>query len=142
MSTSLKIVSLCLFILITACSTGSKKPPPDLLKLTEAQMKIRSFQSRSFDLTDQHKTLRAVVSTLLDLGFIVERVNAPMGLVTAAKFATSGAGFVEATVMVRPKGESQLEVRANALLNTQPVDDPKAYQDFFAALHKSLFMSQ
>ena len=141
MNGKFKLLIISVYIVLQACSTGTKKPPEDLLSLTEAQMKMRSFQSRTFDLTDQQKALRAVVSALMDLGFIVERVNGPMGLVTAAKFARGGAGFVEATVMVRPKGESQIEIRANALLNTKPIEDPKAYQDFFATVQKSLFLS-
>ena len=130
---------LFLLFVLQACSTGSTKPPENLLSLTEAQMKIRSYQTRVFDLSDQQKALRAVVSALMDLGFIVERVNVPMGLVTAAKFGSSG--FIEATVMIKPKGDNQIEIRANAIFNTKPIEDPKAYQDFFATLQKSLFSS-
>ena len=134
-----RFLILSFFFVLQACSTGSSNPPENLLALTEAQMKIRSYQTRVFDLSDQQKALRAVVSALMDLGFIVERVNVPMGLVTAAKFGNSG--FIEATVMIKPKGDSQIEVRVNAIFNTKPVEDPKAYQDFFTTLQKSLFSS-
>ena len=137
-----RLLILSLFFVTQACSTGSSKPPQNLLSLSEAQMKIRSYQTRTFDLSDQQKALRAVVSALMDLGFIIERVNTSMGLVTAAKFAGTGnSGFVEATVMIKPKGETQLEIRANALFNTKPIEDPKVYQNFFATLQKSLFSS-
>ncbi|MCF6252224.1 MAG: hypothetical protein L3J75_13290 [Methylococcaceae bacterium] len=137
-----RVLILSFFFILQACSTGSTKPPENLLSLTEAQMKIRSYQTRVFDLSDQQKTLRAVVSALMDLGFIVERVNAPLGLVTAAKFAGSGhSGFVEATVTIKPKGENQVEIRANAIFNTKPIEDPKVYQNFFSTLQKSLFSS-
>jgi len=137
-----RFLILFLLFVLQACSTGSTKPPENLLALTEAQMKIRSYQTRVFDLSDQQKALRAVVSALMDLGFIVERVNVPMGLVTAAKFAGTGhSGFIEATVMIKPKGDSQIEVRANAIFNTKPIEDPKAYQNFFTTLQKSLFSS-
>ena len=72
-----RFLILSFFLVLQACSTGSTRPPEDLLSLTEAQMKIRSYQTRVFDLSDQQKTLRAVVSALMDLGFIVERVNVP-----------------------------------------------------------------
>lgn len=137
-----RLLILSFFFVLQACSTGSTKPPENLLSLTDAQMKIRSFQTRTFDVSDQQKALHAVVSALMDLGFIVERINAPMGLVTAAKFAGTGnSGFVEATVMVRPKGDNQMEIRANALFNAKPIEDPKVYQNFFATLQKSLFSS-
>jgi len=137
-----RVLILSFLFILQACSTGSSKPPANLLALTEAQMKTRSYQTRVFDLSDQQKTLRAVVSALMDLGFIVERVNAPLGLVTAAKFAGSGnSGFVEATVMIKPKGDNQMEIRANAIFNTKPIEDPKVYQNFFTTLQKSLFSS-
>lgn len=126
---------------LQACA-GPQKPPENLLSLTDAQMKIRSFQTRAFDTNDKNKVLRGVVAALQDLGFIVERANAPMGLVIAGKFAEKGlGGFVELTVTVRPKGEQQTEIRVNALFNTQPIEDPKIYQNFFAAVGRSLFIS-
>lgn len=133
---SLFILGLCLFF--QACAGG---PPKELLTLTEAQMKMRSFQTRAFDVKDQNKVMRGVVAALQDLGFIVERANGPMGLVTAGKFGPDGRGFVEVTVTVRTKGEQQTEVRANAIFNTKPVEDPKVYQNFFAVLERSLFLT-
>jgi hypothetical protein len=129
-------LAVCLCLLTSACA-GPKPPPEELLTLSEAQMKIRSYQTRAFDVKSQDKVVRGVVAA--DLGFIIERANAPMGLVTAGKFDQGG--FVALTVTVRPKGASQNEVRVNALFNTQPVEDPKAYQNFFAAVERSLFIS-
>ena len=72
---------------------------------------------------------------------IIERANAPMGLITAGKFAGGGlSGFVELTVTVRKKGEQRTEVRVNALFNTRPIEDPKIYQNFFIAVQRSLFI--
>ena len=137
----------CLFVLslaflLQACVGGSQKAPKELLSLNEAQMKIRSFQTRAFDAKDQNKVLRGVVAALQDLGFIVERANGPMGLVTAGKFGPNGRGFVEVTVVVRAKGAEQTEVRINALFNTKPIEDPKVYQNFFIAVERSLFVTR
>ncbi len=132
------ILGICIFI--QACVPAAK-PPKELLSLTDSQMKIRSYQTRTFDIKDQNKVMRGVVAALQDLGFIVERANAPMGLVTAGKFAGSGhSGFVELTVTVRAKGETQIEVRVNAIHNTKPIEDPKIYQSFFTAVQRSLFL--
>lgn len=133
---------LGLSFLLQACAGGPQKPPKELLALTDNQMKIRSFQTRAFDIKDQNKVMRVVVASLQDLGFIIERANGPMGVVTAGKFGPDGNGFVEVTVVVRGKGETQTEVRVNALFNTQPVEDPKAYRNFFTAVQRSLFASQ
>ncbi|MEW6324203.1 MAG: hypothetical protein AB1515_02330 [Nitrospirota bacterium] len=134
------VFGLCVFL--PAC-VGPQKPPDNLLSLTDAQMKIRSFQTRTFDTIDSNKVLRAVSAALQDLGFIIERANAPMGLVTAGQFAGQGfAGFVELTVIVRNTGKQQTEVRVNALFNTKPIEDPKIYQNFFTSVERSLFISQ
>ncbi len=141
MNIGFKFLILAFCICLQACTGGAKKPPEDLLSLTDAQMKIRSYQIRTFDINDQQKAIRSVIAALLDLGFIVERVNGPMGLVTAGKFAGSNySGFVELTVVLRPKGENQIEIRVNALFNTKPIEDPKAYQNFFTAVQRSLFL--
>jgi hypothetical protein len=136
------LLILGLAFLLQACVGGGQKPPKELLALNEAQLKIRSFQTRAFGVSDQNKALRAVVTALQDLGFIVERANGPMGLVTAGKFGPNGRGFVELTVTVRAKGKEQTEVRVNALFNTKPIEDPKVYQNFFSAVQRSLFISQ
>lgn len=46
--------------------------------------------------------------------------------------------LVRLTVTVRPRNESQLIVRASAQYYLRPVEEPEAYQQFYAALEKSL----
>ncbi len=133
-----RITILSSAFLSLGCMTEPAKPI-ELLKIDEAQLKARSYQTRTFDVSDQGKVLRSVMASLQDLGFILERVNGPMGMVTAGKFARGG--VMELTVVVRAKGRTQTEVRANVLLNTRPVEDPKAYQNFFAAVERSLFLA-
>jgi hypothetical protein len=45
------------------------------------------------------------------------------------------------TVTVRPRGETQLLVRANAQYDVQPVTDPEPYQQFFTSLEKAMFLT-
>ena len=136
------LVIIAMAFLLPACARSPRRPPKELLALDEAQMKIRSYQTRAFDATDQNGVLGGVVAALQDLGFIIERANGPMGLVTAGKFGPGGVGFVELTVVVRAKGKTQTEVRVNALFNTKPVEDPKVYRNFFTAVERSLFVSR
>ena len=44
------------------------------------------------------------------------------------------------TVTVRPRGEKQLLVRANAEYMRAPVTEPKPYQNFFNSLEKAMFL--
>jgi hypothetical protein len=119
------------------------RPSQDLLAPTDAQMKLRSFQSRTFDVTDRKVAMRGVIAALQDLGFIIERANEPLGLVTAARFAEpDNLSVVGVTVTVRPQADGRMLVRANAIFNHTPVDDPKVYQNFFATLDRSLFINK
>jgi hypothetical protein len=52
----------------------------------ESQVKVRSAQSRFFDTTDKVAMLRAVVATLQDLGFQIEVLDAPLGIVSAKQY--------------------------------------------------------
>ena len=76
-------IALCLAL--AACS--APEPSPSLLAPTEEQAKLRSYQSRTFEVADRLAAMRGVIGVLQDLGFIVERANEPLGLVTGAKFA-------------------------------------------------------
>ena len=139
--------SYCLFALGLAfitngCVSPARKPPENLLTLNDAQMASRSYQTRTFDVADEKEMLRGVMSALQDLGFIIERVNSPMGMVTAGKFGPEGIGFVTLTVVVRPKESAKSEVRTTALYNMKPIEDPKIYQNFFAAVGRALFGAQ
>lgn len=119
------------------------QPKPELLAPTDAQMKIRSLQTRSFETKDRNLAIRGVIAALQDLGFIIERANEPLGLVTAARFAEPNYyDVLSVTVTVRQDGEERMMIRANAIYNNRPIDDPKVYQNFFASLERSLFLGR
>ncbi|MDY6862210.1 MAG: hypothetical protein SV062_04385, partial [Thermodesulfobacteriota bacterium] len=94
-------------------------------------------QTRVFDTIEKEKTLRTVIVTLQDLGFVIDKADAVLGSVSATKFDRYA---LRMTVSVRPRGETQLLVRANVQYELRAVQDPQPYQQFFAALSKSLFL--
>lgn len=102
----------------------------------ESQLQKRSYQTRAFDTENKQKVLRAVIATLQDLGFVIDRADSTLGSVSATKLDSY---LLKITVSVRPRGDQML-VRANAQYNIAPVEDPKPYQDFFSSLSKSLFL--
>lgn len=104
----------------------------------QSQVQLRSYQSRAFDTTDQNRTLRTVIATLQDLEFVIDKADATLGTVTATKFTYNTPLLI--TVSVRPRGNTQLMVRANAQYGISAVEEPKAYQDFFNSLAKSMFL--
>ena len=117
---------------------GCQPSTSELLKTGESQVETRQYQTRAFDTTDKKKTLRSVIATLQDLGFVVDKADETLGSISATKLD----GYqLRMTVTVRPRGETQLLVRANAQYQVVPVEDPILYQDFFTALGKSLFLT-
>ena len=127
--------------LLFACA--SPEPAPELLAPSEEQMKLRTFQTRSFEVEDKNQAMRGVIAALQDLGFIIERANEPLGLVTAARFAEPRYfDVLGITVTVRPQGNGQMLIRANAIYNNEPITDAKVYQNFFATLERSLFIGR
>ena len=121
--------------LLSGCATTNQRV---LESGDETQLQKRSYQSRTFDTADKEKVLRATISTLQDLGFVIERADLILGSVSGTKL---DGHQIKITVSVRPKGTDRMLVRANAQFNITPIEDPKHYQDFFASLEKSLFLT-
>jgi len=127
-------VAIFFLFLIVGCASTQKQ----LLDSDASQLQLRSIQTRAFDTTDKEKTLRAVIATLQDLGFVIDKADATLGSVSATKLDRYA---LRMTVTVRPKGDKQLLVRANAQYELTPVEDPEPYQNFFSALQKAMFLS-
>ncbi len=131
------ILTLCFASLMTV---GCQPNTTDqILDSRESQVKLRSFQSRAFDTADKTKTMRTAISTLQDLGFVLEKADETLGSVTGTKYVDNQA--LRMTVMVRPKGANQLTVRANAQYQAKAIEDPLPYQDFFNSLSKAMFLT-
>lgn len=121
--------------LLSGCATTNQRV---LDSGDETQLQKRSYQSRTFDTADKEKVLRATISTLQDLGFVIDRADLMLGSISGTKL---DGHQIKITVSVRPKGTDRMLVRANAQFNITPIEDPKHYQDFFASLEKSLFLT-
>jgi len=119
---------------VAGCATTQER----LFDSDSSQVQLRSIQTRAFDTKDKEKTLRTVISTLQDLGFVIDKADATLGTVSATKLNNYA---VRITVTVRPRGETRLLVRANAQYNIQPITEPESYQQFFVALEKAMFLT-
>ena len=124
---------LCL-VAISGCAPSTDA----VLETGKSAVALRSFQQRAFDTADVEKTLRTVISTLQDLSFVIDKADLDLGTVSATKLS----GYqVRMTVTVRPRGTTQVLVRANAQYMDKAIEDPKPYQDFFVALEKAMFLT-
>ncbi len=136
-----KLLLLIPLLLLAACATTHDR----LLDTDTSQVQLRSIQSRAFDTTDKEKTMRAIIATLQDLGFMLDRADYTLGVITASKgrgdsMQMQVPATLRVTVTVRPRGEKQLMVRVNAEYQRGPVTDPKPYQNFFNSLEKAMFL--
>ena len=134
---------LLLVLGLAGCASPPPPQPVDLLAVTDEQMKLRNMQTRTFDIADRRLAMRGVIAALQDLGFIIERANEPLGLVTGARFAEPNYyDVVGVTVTVRQANDKQTTIRANAIYDNQPITDPEVYRNFFTTLQRSFFAGQ
>ncbi|MBI4524267.1 MAG: hypothetical protein HY695_10710 [Deltaproteobacteria bacterium] len=133
----MKFRKFCLCIILAAVFSACQYTAKDLLDSDESQVKIRSIQTRAFDTTDREKTLRTIIATLQDLGFVIDNADHNIGSISGTKLNYYQ---LRMTVTVRPRGTTQLLVRANARYNVTPVLDPEPYQQFFTAFGRAMFL--
>ena len=121
-------------ITLLSCAPSTKQ----VLATSESQVKLRAIQTRAFDTTDDKMMLRTIIATLQDLGFIIDKADDVLGTVSGTKLDRYA---LRMTVSVRPRGSTQLLVRANAQYEIYAVEDPGPYQQFFESLSKALFLT-
>lgn len=103
-----------------------------------SQVQLRQIQTREYATLDTRDTMRSVLATLQDLGFVIDEANFDVATITATKLQDYQ---IRMTVTVRERDAKRLAVRANARFNETPIEDPRAYQDFFAVLDKAMFLN-
>ena len=122
------------FVTLLSCAPSTKQ----VLATKESQVKLRAIQTRAFDTTDQVMMLRTIIATLQDLGFIIDKADDELGTVSGTKLDRYA---LRMTVSVRPRGKTQLLVRANAQYEIYAIEDSEPYQQFFESLSKALFLT-
>jgi hypothetical protein len=116
---------------------GCATRPPDILG-SGSQLATREYQTREYETLDRNLTLRSVLATLQDLGFVIDSADESLGTVTATRASQYR---MRMTVTVREKGADRVLVRANARIGEETVSNPGTYQDFFDALDKAMFLT-
>ncbi len=119
-------------MMLCACSSLTSR-----LLNTPNQLELRALQERSFDGNDMNAMMRNIIATLQDLDFIIERADAELGTITALKTSEVNTRL---TISVRKQNNNQLLVRTSAQYGNDQVTVAKFYQDFYAALHKAIFV--
>ena len=130
----LRAMAFPLLVVLSACQMDSRQ---QILATTNSQAAQRAMSTRVFDTRDQPTVFRGVISSLQDLGFVIDRADNVLGTVSATRY---GAQLVRLTVSIRPVGQTRMQVRASGQLNQHELSDPAPFQRFFEALSQALFL--
>jgi len=125
-------ICLCAALAFASCTTTNE----NVLGDNKSQVALRNMQSRSFETGDKEAVMRGVISTMQDLGFIIDKADDKLGTVSGMSFSNRS----KMTITVREQGKKAMVVRANATMGTSSIDDPRAYQNFFDSLSQALFL--
>ncbi len=129
---------MILLLVVGLPASGCAASPREAIFESQSSVQQRSYQSRAFATIDTKQTLRTIIATLQDLGFIIDKADAALGSISATKLDNFE---LRVTATVRRRGDTQTLVRVNATWRDGPITNPVTYQDFFVALEKSMFLA-
>lgn len=130
------IRNLFIAFIMIICLSGCFYNTSHVIEANKSQVQMRNYQARAFDTNDKELVLRAVISTMQDLGFIINQADERLGTISGQSFSNSSI----LTVTVRLVNNSQIIVRVNAQQGVRAIEDPAAYRNFFTSLSQSLFL--
>jgi hypothetical protein len=76
-------------LFVISCLTGCVSTHNDVLGTRHSQVQMRNYQSRAFETEDKAMVLRAVISTMQDLDFIIERADEKLGTISGTSFSNA-----------------------------------------------------
>ena len=89
--------ALLLIVCLGGCA--STRVPADALRLPESTLNIRSIKPRTLETTSELNILMAAIAVLQDMEFNIERMEKPLGVITASKI-TDADSIAEKTGLV------------------------------------------
>jgi len=153
----------CSFLFPACLTNDAPSPQP-------TQLEMRSFQTREYDTFDQKLVMKALLSVLQDMGFIVNSADTDLGLLTASKWSNvqhtkkeikkarkdesplSASVVLDCTANISAFGTTQTRVRVNFqqrvldaggnAMQAHQINDATFYQTFFAQVDKGIFLQQ
>ena len=128
-------INLLLIIFLTLSLDACVTTIDNILGTPHTQVQMRNYQSRSFDTSNKTMVMQALLSTMQDLGFMIEKTDEKLGLVSGTSFLNGS----KVTATVRTQGKKTI-VRLNAQSGYSAISNPITYQNFFNSLEQSLFL--
>ena len=84
--------------ILAGCATA--RIPEDALRLTESSLETRSIQTRNFDAPSENEVLAASVAVLQDMGYNLDEIEKPLGVLTASKLSDADSTSEKAGLML------------------------------------------
>lgn len=120
-------------LFLTGCASNNASY---VVGTNESQLQMRNYQSRAFETNDKSLIMRAIISTMQDLGFIINQADDKIGTISGTSFSNLSV----LTITVRQINQDKIIVRAIAQHNRRLIEDPTVYNNFFISLSQSLFL--
>lgn len=133
-----KFIAITFFTVAIITAFGCSSSGAQIINSeNESQVQIRSYQTKTYPV-DKKTAVRAVISVMQDLGFVIDSADNLTGTVSGTKLD----GYkISMSITVRQKGEESI-VRANAQAGIKAITNPEIYQDFFTSLDKGIFLEK
>jgi len=95
----MKRAAYMLLLIVCLGGCASTKVPADALRLPESTLDVRSIQTRTLETTSELNILIATIAVLQDMEFNIERMEKPLGVITASKI-TDADSIAEKTGLI------------------------------------------
>jgi len=168
MSTKAAAVSITMVFLSLSLLACQPRIPRDALALSPESLRDRQLQTRIFETDDEKMLLTASAAVLQDSGYTIEESEVLCGLIVSTRdrdvteagglfcFFCLGAPYEQkqkifASLVTRPLNDKRIAVRITfnhmvwnnqgILVKNERINDPEIYQEFFAKLSKSVFLT-
>jgi len=74
-----------LLLVVSLCGCATPAIPQSALRLPESTLDIRAIQTRTLEASSENVILSATIAVLQDMEFNIDRIEKPLGVITASK---------------------------------------------------------
>jgi hypothetical protein len=91
------VVTLLMVTCIGGCVASI---PQAALRLPESTLEVRSIQTRTMEASSEINILTATIAVLQDMEFNIDRIEKPLGVITASKISDADSGGEQAGLLL------------------------------------------
>jgi len=85
--------AVCSLLLIACLSGCAPTVPKAALRLPESTLDVRAIQTRRLEASSEIAILTATIAVLQDMEFNIDRIEKPLGVITASKLSDADSGL-------------------------------------------------